>query len=335
MQGRCRRRGRGSVIAICGLTLAFALLFFGLDWLEKQNLKPETRGDLKARYADETIEINGNSYRKRPSLTTILLLGIDQPARNSDEPDDYHSGGNADFLRLIVIDSTEKTISQIQIDRDTIAPVTVLNLIGERTDTRPLQIALSHSYGDGKKLSCELTAEAVSRLLLDTPVPYYAALNLDGIAALNDFVGGVTVPIDDDFSSVDPTMIQGTALRLTGKQAEYFVRSRTDMPIGTNEARMARQQVYLSRLSDILREKMKDDPDWFGALFDALRPYLVTNMTRSYLADTAYRARRNEHLPLIELPGAHEIGVTGYMEFHPDEEALSRIITEVFYRPTE
>ena len=98
MQGR--RRRRGIVIAICGLALAFALLFFGLDWLEKQSLKPEARGDLSARYADETVTINGKSYRKRPNLTTILLLGIDRPARNSDEPDDYHSGGNADFLRL-------------------------------------------------------------------------------------------------------------------------------------------------------------------------------------------------------------------------------------------
>ena len=323
------------MIAICGLAFAFVLLFFGLDWLEKQGRKPETRGNLNERYADETVLINGIAYRKRPNLTTILLLGIDQPARNADEIDDYHSGGNADFLRLIVIDHAEKTISQIQIDRDTIAPVTVLNLIGDRTGTRPMQIALSHSYGDGKEQSCGLTAEAVSRLLLDTPISYYAALNLDGIAVLNDFVGGVTVPIEDDFSHVDPAMIQGTTLRLTGQQAEYFVRSRTDMPIGTNEARMARQQVYLSRLADMIREKMKADPDYAGAVFDALRPYLVTNMTRSYLADIAYRARNDARLPLIQLPGAHAIGVTGYMEFHPDEEALSYMITEVFYQPAK
>ena len=311
------------------------LLFFGLDWLEKQNRKPETRGDLRARYENETVTINGAVYRRRKNLTTILLLGIDQPAGNANEPDDFHSGGNADFLRLVVIDSAEKTVSQIQIDRDTIVPVSVLNLIGERTGTRLLQIALSHSYGDGKEQSCGLTAEAVSRLLLDTPIPYYAALNLDVIAALNDFVGGVTVPIDDDFSQVDPAMEQGTILRLTGRQAEYFVRSRADMPIGTNEARMARQQVYLSRLADMIREKMKADPDYAGAVFDALRPYLVTNMSRSYLADIAYRARDNERLPLIQLPGAHAIGVTGYMEFRPDEEALSRIITEVFYQPAK
>ena len=139
------------------------LLFFGLDWLEKQNRKPETRGDLRARYENETVTINGAVYRRRKNLTTILLLGIDQPAGNANEPDDFHSGGNADFLRLVVIDSAEKTVSQIQIDRDTIVPVSVLNLIGERTGTRLLQIALSHSYGDGKEQSF-ITAHTLTLL---------------------------------------------------------------------------------------------------------------------------------------------------------------------------
>lgn len=328
-------RKRSIILVILGLMLAFALLFFGLDWLEKQGRKPESRGDLNARYTDETVMINGQSYHKRPNLTTILLLGIDQPARNADEPDDFHSGGNADFLRLIVIDNAEKTISQIQIDRDTIVPVTVLNLIGEKTGTRPLQIALSHSYGDGKEMSCGLTAEAVCRLFLDTPIPYYAALNLDGIAVLNDFVGGVAVPIDDDFSSVDPAMIQGTEMRLTGKQAEYYVRSRTALPDGTNEARMARQQVYLSRLLGIIRERLENDPHFLNALLDALRPYLVANMTESRLADIIARAKNYEHLPLIPIPGSHRIGDTGYMEFHPDKEALSGIAAELFFRKAE
>ena len=328
-------RKRSIILVILGLMLAFALLFFGLDWLEKQGRRPEPRGDLNARYADETIEINGSSYRKRKNLTTILLLGIDQPARNSDEIDDFHSGGNADFLRLIVIDNAEKTISQIQIDRDTVAPVTVLNLIGERTGTRQMQIALSHSYGDGKEQSCALTAEAVSRLLLDLPIQYYLALNLDGIAVLNDFVGGVTVPIEDDFSGIDPTITQGTEMRLTGKQAEYFVRSRTGMPDSTNEARMARQQVYLSQLINVIREKLKDEPKYLDALFDTLSPYLVANIARAKLTDTAYRARDYERLPLIHLSGRHEIGASGYMAFYPDREALRRMITDTFYRPTE
>ena len=334
MRERQRFRRRGIIIALLGAALALALLFFGLEWLEKQGRKPETRGDLSARYADQAVTLNGKACHRRQSLTSILLLGIDRPAGNTDETD-FQSGGNADFLRLLVIDSENKTISQIQIDRDTIAPVTTLNLIGQRTDTRLMQIALSHSYGDGKAQSCELTAEAVSRLLLDTPVPYYAALNLDGIAALNDFIGGVTVTIDDDFSAVDPDMIQGTTMTLTGKQAEAFLRSRADLPVSTNEARMARQQAYLEHLAEILRNNLENDPEYIGALFDAVSPYLVTNMTRSQLVSTAYRAKDYRRTPLIPLPGARAIGAAGYMEFHPDEQALPQIIMDIFCQPAE
>lgn len=323
------------ILATAAAALSLSLLFFGLKWLENRGRKPETRGDLSARYEDQTVTLNGKTYRRRQNLTTVLLLGIDQPVRDSDEIDDFHSGGNADFLRLIVIDPAEKSISQIQIDRDTVAPVTALDLIGRRTETRPMQIALAHSYGDGKKQSCELTVEAVSRLLLDTPIAYYAAMNLDGIAALNDFVGGVAVPIEDDFSGVDPAMIQGTTVRLTGQQAESFLRSRADLPVSTNAARMARQQVYLERLADIIRGKLEDDSDYIGALLDAVSPYLVSGMSRSQMVSIAYRAKDYLRLPLIQLPGAHEIGTAGYMEFHPDEQELSRIVAETFYRLAE
>ncbi|MBR3106589.1 MAG: LCP family protein [Clostridia bacterium] len=329
-----RPRGRGIIIAIAAAALAFALLFFALDMLEKRDRKPETRGDLQARYADQTVTLNGKTYRRRQNLTAVLLLGIDQLAGDADESD-FQSGGNADFLRLIVIDPAEKTVSQIQIDRDTVTPIAVLNLIGQRTDTKPMQIALSHSYGDGKETSCELTAEAVSRLLLEMPVQYYAAMSLDGIAALNDFAGGVTVPVDDDFSGADSGMIQGTTMRLTGKQAEIFVRSRADLPVSTNEARMARQQIYLEGLIGLVHEKLEDDPDYMGALFDALSPYLTTNMTRSQMISLAYRVREYLRPPLIQIPGTREISAAGYMEFHPDEQALAQIVADVFCQTAE
>ncbi|MBR3016496.1 MAG: LCP family protein [Clostridia bacterium] len=330
LQRRRLLRQRGMVFAIVGL-LACALLFAAVSWLETRSRKPEPRGDLNARYEDTQITRGGVTYRQKQNLTAILFLGIDRETGDA-EDSDFHSGGNADFLRLVVIDPSEKRVSQIQIDRDNVTPTAVLNLIGQRTDVRPMQIALSHSYGDGKEMSCQLTAEAVSRLLLNMSVPYYAALNLDGIAVLNDFAGGVAVPIDDDFSRVDDEMKQGTTVLLTGKQAEYFLRQRRDLPVGTNEARMARQQVYLTRWLDAVREKQEADPDFIGRLLDALAPYLVANMPRSQMVNLALRVWDYTREPLIEIPGSREIGTSGYVEFYPDEQALEQIVLDVFYQ---
>ena len=312
--------------------LALGLLYGGLQWLDRQDLKPETRGDYHLRYEDEQITLNGVTYRQRTNLTTILFMGVDKASDSSSLFMNYRNGGQADFLRLMVIDAAEKTVTQIQIDRDTITPVTTYGVLGNVSGVKPMQITLSHSFGDGKQMSCELTVDAVSNLLFNVPIGYYAALNLDGISVLNDAVGGVTVEIADDFSHVDPTMVQGTTMRLMGDQAEYFVRSRHSMAVGTNEARMVRQQTYISQLIELMNEKIHSDKEFIGTLFDTLDTYMVTNMSRAQIINDAWKARDYERRPLVEIAGTHTVGATGFMEFHVDEEALEKTVLDIFYK---
>lgn len=59
--------------------------------------------------------------------------------------------------------------------------------------TEKQQICLSYSYGDGKESSCENTVNSVQRLFYNIPINTYFSLDLDGISALNDSVGGVDV----------------------------------------------------------------------------------------------------------------------------------------------
>ena len=47
-------------------------------------------------------------------------------------------------------------------------------------------------------------------------IDFYVAMNMDGISELNDLAGGVTVTLEDDFSSIDPAMTKGTTLPLHG-----------------------------------------------------------------------------------------------------------------------
>ena len=82
--------------------LAVVLLFVGGSWLEKRSQKPETRTELPQETA-ETMEVDGVTYRRRTDLTTILVMGIDHDSEI--EAEGSYQGGQADFQRLIVIDS--------------------------------------------------------------------------------------------------------------------------------------------------------------------------------------------------------------------------------------
>ena len=323
-----KRDSRLTLVAAVLVIAALASgLYLVLRWWDAKTAKPEPRGEYSGRHVD-TIEVDGVSYSRRANLTTVLLMGVD---RDGDvEVTGYRNGGQADFLRLLVVDGGRKRVAQVQIDRDTMTPITILGVLGNKSGVRTAQICLSHGFGDGREQSCLLTADAVSNLLLGAPVDFYAAMNLDGIAALNDWVGGVTVTIEDDFSAFDPSMAPGATVTLHGDQAELFVRSRRSIGVGTNEARMRRQQEYLSELFSLMSARFHDDKDAIGGLFDTLSPYLVTDMARGRLINEAWAARDYE-TEFITLAGEYAVGGDGFKEFHVDQDALQKTVLELFY----
>ena len=334
MSRKSRLRKRDILVITIVVLLVLTGVFLGAQWLDDRNAKPEPRGDYRLRYADQQLTVNGQTYRQRSNLITILFMGIDQEDVSESTPAylRYLSGGQADFLRLMVIDPMEKTIAQIEIDRDTMTPITMLNTLGEKLGYRTAQICLSHSYGDGKEQSCGYTVEAVSNLLYNLPIKYYVAMNLGGISTLNDMLGGVTVTLEDDFSHIDPAMTKGTTLTLVGKQAETFVRSRMTVGAGTNEARMARQRQYVSQMMELLHQKVQESRDYVGSLFDSLAPHLCTNMSRAQLMNEAWAARNYTRFPAQAIGGVHQEGDYGYIQFLPDEASLEQVILDVFYQ---
>ncbi len=320
--------------AIVLVALALTVLYQGGRWLEKRGEKPETRGDYRLRYGYDTLlEYEGASYRLRKNLTTLLILGVDR--ESGDAGKGYRNGGQADFLRLLVLDHGNRRVTQLAIDRDTMTPITILGVLGDRSGVRAAQISLSHGFGDGKAMSCQLTAEAVSNLLLGTPIDAYIAMNLDGISALNDLVGGVTVTLGEDFSALDPEMTPGRTLTLKGDQAEIYVRSRLSVGMGTNEERMARQEAYVSQLALRLDERIREDKAFTGTLYDALEAYLVTNLSRGQMINEAWNARGYERAALAQLEGEHRVGTDGFMQFYVDEASLQRIVVELFFEKVE
>ncbi len=312
-------------------SLALAGLFLGIRYLEKRAAQPETRGDPGQRYAyEDLLTLEGVTYRPR-ELCTILLMGIDRDS--TAQVSGFRNGGQADFLQLIVIDKAEKTVHRLQIDRDTMTPITVLGVLGNKSGVRTAQVSLSHGFGDGQAQSCEFTVDAVSNLLFGFPIDFYVAMNMDGISVLNDMAGGVTVTLTDDFSHLDPAMTAGTTLTLMGEQAEYYVRQRLNVGVGTNEARMARQEAYISRLTELLASRISADKEFIGQVYDQLAPYLITNMTRGRMINEVWAARDYLHTPLLRPEGVHTVGSDGFMQFSPDEEKLQQTVLMLRYEP--
>ena len=320
-----------AVAALLAVLAVVLVLYGGGRWLEKRAEKPETRTQLPQ--ADqETVEVDGVTYRKKSRLTTILVMGVDHDTQDSYE---YRKAGQADFLRLVVLDDADKTVQQLQIDRDTITPVTVLGLLGDRYEPVTQQICLGYAFGDGRQTSCEVTVEAVENLLGGQEIDQYLAMGLDGISTLNDLAGGVTVTLEDDFSAADPAMTKGATLTLQGDQAEIFVRRRMDIGEGTNEARMVRQEEYLAQLSAQLESRVQQDQQFTARVYDALQPYLVTDLAKGQLVNEVWAAKDDTVEPAIALEGEHKVAEDGFTEFYPTEASIQKAVLTLFWEPVE
>lgn len=338
-----RRRGRQSrpsgirlVVLLLGIALVYGGVLLGVkvvgNRLERAGVH-ETVGSLEGRFTTKnlTMEYAGRTwtYRER-DLTNILLIGVDWTDAGQERAS-LRYDGQADFLLLLTIDQKNRTISTLQIDRDTMTPVKIYGAFGDYAGVRTEQICLSHAYGDSAAQNCQNTVWAVSRLLGGIPIDAYIAFNMDSIVPINDALGGVSVTLEDDFSRLDPAMTQGSTLTLQGMQAEYYVRGRMGVGEGTNLSRMERQRIFMEAVGDMVVEGMNKDLDFVGTLFDELADYMTTDVNRGWLINRAYGSRAYQRLDAKLIAGSHCTGADGFTEFWADEDALDNLLTSMYF----
>lgn len=300
--------------------------------LEKQEVA-ETFGSLEGRFdSDElTFSYGGRTltYRKR-DLTNILIMGVDWVDMEESSSSARYSG-QADFLLLLTLDRENRTISTLQIDRDTMTPVKIYGPFGDYAGQRTEQICLAHAYGDSEAENCRNMVWAVSSMLGGIPIDSYVSLDMESISVLNDALGGITVTLEDDFTRLDPAMAQGVTLTLQGKQAEYYVRGRMGIGEGTNLSRMDRQRTFMEAVGDRVVEGMNQDLDFVGTLFDGLSAYMTTDVNRGWLINKAYDSRAYQRLDARIIAGSHCTGEDGFTEFWVDEDALNNLLTSIYF----
>lgn len=308
----------------------------------------------------------GQRYEARPpkETTTILFIGYDHyDSGEMHQLHGYSSGGQADFLLLVVLDHRYERIHMLQIDRDTMARVRVTDAAGKQHERSALQICLAHAYGDTREENNANTVLAVEMLLgIEAPddgvgIDMYIAMDISGISRLNDLLGGVTVTIGEDLTEIDPAMKPGAVITLTGSQAEKFCRARQGVGDQTNTSRMARQRQYMAAAGGQLISMVRRNPnesrrilDGMGVIYDqtaganefasssggtavgdAQGHWVMTNALSRTIVNEMINAADYELLPIDTLPGKHSLGSDGYVRFDLEENAAIRWTLSIFY----
>lgn len=319
-----RKLMRGLAVALLAvflLTGAFLLLEL---WEKRQSIFPEQK-------TENTIyEYNGVEYVKNEDVESFLILGLDkfEDAINNDS---YNNDQRADFLMLLVFDNSEKKFTAVHLNRDTMVNMNVLGVAGQKIGTVNKQLALAHTYGNGRDVSCRNTADAVSELLNGVKVNHYLSITMDAVPILNDLLGGVEVTVLDDFSGIDDTLIKGETVTLHGDHALTYVRERYGLEDSSNSTRMVRQRQYMTAVYDKAMLKIENDDNFVIEASSKLADYIVSDRSVNQLQEIAKKLSQYKFTEIETLEG-ESVVKDGLMEFRPDADSIDKIVFELFYK---
>lgn len=361
---------RIALILLCCLAAVIVFLFFfrtggGRQLKRAASMTGEITAPEQAETENDgkTVNYLGKQWVYNENMVAILCIGVDTeqfPAESqasdeqtsqeyigsnqiSDEQTErqknrsqgsYQNGGFADTLFLIAVDTKEGNGVLLPISRYTMGMLDTYQNDGSYGGQEEMQLAYAYAYGDGGKESCENTAKAVSRFLYGIPISGYAALDMSGIAPLNDAVGGVTLDISEDLTDADPAFFQGNTLTLSGEQALRFVRYRISegekLETDNNAPRMQRQEQFLQAFAKQFFQQIRKEPGLPLTCYQLLKEYMVTDITPSetlYLSTLL--ADHGNEISVVSLPGTVQKGE--YTEVYVDRERLYEILLDVFY----
>lgn len=277
--GRQGRRGvTRSIVGLIGAALAVVLVA-GIS------VAAVAANQISETVAGNTVHLSGGSAPPNIDAlqggVNLLLVGTD--TRTGQAGFDSKSGladssgaGNNDVNMLLHIAADHQSALLVSFPRDLMIPIPACPDPNGGGDYSAVSVGMMNTTLSRGGLSCPvLTIEKLTGI----QIPYAAEISFDGVIAMSDAVGGVTVcvasAIHDSYSGTNLAVGEHT---LTGNDALAFLRTRHGVADGSDLGRISNQQVFLSALA----RKIKSE----GTLTNPLKLYSLakaaaTNMTLS------------------------------------------------------
>ncbi len=250
---------------------------------------------------------------------TFLVAGLDQVA------------GNTDVLFLASADYDNRSLSILQIPRDTyFSAGTAQNKINQ---IYPLAYAKAKSRRDGMRQLKERVEEAFL-----IPIDHCMTVDIEAFEGLIDMLGGVTVEVPCDMVYTDEAQDLSIRIKkgenlLNGKDAAHFMRFRSHYLMG-DVGRVDAQKLLFSALFKKLQAA-----DMYSLLvkgLPGLYSHIDSDMSLSDMLSTAYSFYRHKDaysIRLMTLPGesARYGEGEGAWYYVANKKAASEMLSSYFF----
>ncbi len=253
----------------------------------------------------------------------VLLLGWDQSPEREEEGSalyrDEKNNFRSDVIMLMTADFDKNTLTLISVPRDSYVPI--YNTKG-RWKVNAAFAKGGSAEGDGFTY-----AQKTISNLLGVPVDYYMGVDMTGMKAVVDAMGGVDYDVDVKIT-LNGRVLEKGYQHLTGQQVLDYCRARKG--ISTDVGRADRQQRMLFAIFEQMksRKQLSNIPN----IYLSVKDYVHTNLNFSQIAALTMFSMELEMDDLYRytLEGEYISGVYNASFYVLDNEKLVRLIKDVF-----
>jgi anionic cell wall polymer biosynthesis LytR-Cps2A-Psr (LCP) family protein len=201
--------------------------------------------------------------------------------------------------------------------------------------TERMQICLAYDFGTDDFSSSQLVARAASRVLYNVPIEYYFTLNMDGVYALADVVGGVLVDPLETIPGTD--IVAGQQIVLNGVNAAKYVQWRDTTQLHTALGRQARQMQFVKALAAKTLNTAKGNPTALVDIYNTMTGYATTNLEASevsYLATVM--ANGSAEFDTVSLQGESVFNdESPWEQYILDKASVYQTVLDVYYEQVD
>ena len=256
----------------------------------------------------------------------ILLLGWDQSPEREDEDNELYRDENnnfrSDVMMLLSVDFANKRVDLISIPRDTMA--NIYNVTG-RWKINAAFAKGGSATGDGFHYAIETVQD-----LLGVPISHYAGVDMVGLKAAVDAMGGVDYDVDVRIE-LNGRVLEKGYQHLDGQQVLDYCRARKG--ISTDVGRADRQQRMLFAILEQLqsRDQLKNFPKIYLSVQDKVYTDLnVEQIAALTLFAMDLDLDTDLHRHTLEGEYINNTPYSGASYYVLDTEALQELIKEIF-----
>lgn len=288
------------------------------------------------------IIYNHKKYKYNDGIINLLVLGIDDLEAAS-EKEGLYNGGQSDAIMMLSLDTKNKKFWIVQVPRDAVAYIDLYDENGNVTDSLLAQITVQHGAGNGLEESNYRSGKAISRMFYGLPIHSVTSVNMGGVIAVNDAIGGVTVESLYTFTTnwndygARETFTQGETYKLMGISAYNYVHYRDITRMNTSSERLARQKQYLNCFFDQAWSSIAHNPTKIIDIYNTAMEYVVTDLSTSEMVTLVSEAAGCSYEGIYMLEGTVRAGQqSGESEHYDlDQDKLKEYLINNYYVETK